>query len=166
MKNPELPVRTITEDIAWMAQTHMDILLRLSEYTDDRKGGYLVIADARTGMPIISLMVGQIPKEKYQKYFAFAHEKARRLFESHQKDASIVSSWQTRNPDKDQWGGAVLCKRWIVSFSGLPELVDEAFSASIAASIQVAPMSKALARRIGKISGNSFLEPLLNEALQ
>jgi hypothetical protein len=37
-----------------------------------------------------------------------------------------VSSWESRDPGHDRWGGAIRIEDLIFSFSGLPELADEA----------------------------------------
>lgn len=97
----------------------------LPDWPKDRSGGYFCLADG-AGVPIIIVKVGEPSIEKREKYRQFCIEKAARLaqFEGHQ------SSWQSRDPDYDMWGGAVRIKKnddeFIFSFSGFPELADEA----------------------------------------
>lgn len=99
----------------------------------EKKGGYLVIAlNNFSKMNICP--IGTIPKEKTQKYLALAQEKAHRLLADFLRCPDFyVSSWQTRNPETNKWGGSVLFKLDdiscnIFSFSGLAELTDEAIS--------------------------------------
>jgi len=88
-------------------------------------GGYFCVAEPEHGFPILVTPVGIIPVEKGEKYLSFCQEKAKRLA-SHQDH---MSSWESRNPDADQWGGAVrvsAVETLIFSISGFPELGDEA----------------------------------------
>ena len=87
-----------------------------------RSGGFFCLADARTGLPWVIAQLGEISNEKVEKYLAFCQEKARRLA----LHPEHTSSWQSRNPEDNQWGGAIRCGKYIYSFSGLPELGDEA----------------------------------------
>jgi hypothetical protein len=79
---------------------------------------------------------GQSNRENYAKYHTFSFEKALRLAQMH-KAHGHVSSWQSRDVSQALFGGAVLLycdldKRgakqayFVLSFSGLPELGDEA----------------------------------------
>ena len=45
-----------------------------------------------------------------------------------------MSSWQSRNPEIDRYGGAIWLRNYgaALSLSGLPELHDKAFAASLA----------------------------------
>lgn len=84
-------------------------------------GGYLCVAD-RAGTPLVVAKIGEVDAEKTSKYMSFCQEKARRLADHPEH----VASWQSRKPDEDQYGGAVSGDHYILSFSGLPELADEA----------------------------------------
>lgn len=88
---------------------------------EGKKGGYFCVADGLSGTPLLVALVGEIPLEKVEKYMEFAQEKARRL----SFHIGHVSSWESRDPDHDQWGGAIRIEDMIFSFSGLPELGDE-----------------------------------------
>ena len=71
-----------------------------------------------------------------KKYLRFSQEKAHRLYSDWLRDPASVSSWQTRQPEIDRYGGAVLfssCQEYcnIISFSGLNELSDEALSLTL-----------------------------------
>ncbi len=79
---------------------------------------------------------GASNREKFNKYWNLSIEKAQRLAAYAQYGA--ISSWvANRNPEKDQYGGAILMpcaipqlgseRVWtVLSFSGLPEVCDEA----------------------------------------
>ncbi len=98
----------------------------LPEY-NRRPGGFFCIADGKTGLPLLVKVVGSPPEDKGEKYFSFAQEKARRLA----KHPEHMSSWESRDPESDQWSGAVRYGGLIFSFSGLPELADEALILSL-----------------------------------
>ncbi len=89
---------------------------------EDRTGGYFCLAE-QNGRILTLTLLGTIPDlEKAKKYRHFAEEKALRLAEH----SRHVSSWQSRDPKHDKWGGAIRTSNLIFSFSGFPELWDEA----------------------------------------
>jgi len=79
-----------------------------------KEGGCFCLADEETGFPYATMLVGNVPKEKLSKYFSLCQEKAARLA-SHPED---IGSWESRNPEKEQWGGAIRFGKLIYSFSG------------------------------------------------
>ncbi|MDD2786164.1 MAG: hypothetical protein PHS79_04735 [Patescibacteria group bacterium] len=86
-----------------------------------RKGGWLCILDP-DGKIFFHEPIGEVPAEKDEKYKALAAEKALRLHEHPEHNMS----WQSRDPDKNQWGGAARHPDgWIISFSGFSEFWDE-----------------------------------------
>lgn len=91
-----------------------------------RKSGYFTLRDLNSGRVIFTIMLGNVPKEKQERYLNLSLEKGDRLYKNYRSDFKIFSSWQTRQPDKDKWGGAIRANRYILSFSGLSELLDEA----------------------------------------
>ena len=91
----------------------------------ERCGGYLTVLVR--GEPQISLcsVVGYFGEgdDNPEQYLIYSQEKAERLrkwWHQHR------SSWQSRDPDQGRYGGAISADQRIISFSGLPELVDEA----------------------------------------
>jgi hypothetical protein len=94
----------------------------------DRTGGMLCVAD-KSGV-ILICQIGEIADlEKAAQWRITCQEKTKRLL-SVEFD---YSSWQTRDFDNKKYGGAVRTKDgFIISFSGLSEHLDEAFSALIA----------------------------------
>ena len=85
-------------------------------------GGCFSIADAETGLFHIVTPIGEVLPEKLLKYLSLCQEKARRLW----GNPDHVSSWESRNEEKGQWGGAIRYGSLILSLSGFPELGDEA----------------------------------------
>ena len=88
----------------------------------DCTGGYLAWTDSN-GIPFIAgLMWGSMPIGKAAKRREFALEKATRLalHNLHR------TSYRSRNPKEERWGGAIRAGLHILSFSGFPEKWDEA----------------------------------------
>lgn len=92
---------------------------------DGKTGGCLCVTDHK-GHVYLKAYIGKVPKDKLHKYWTFAEEKANRL-SNNIPISRHVSSWQSRNTQYEQWGGAIKTPRHIYSFSGFPELYDEAF---------------------------------------
>ncbi len=81
------------------------------------KGRFGKIASAEVFKSIGTIKPGKRALAKRR-----AQEKPRRL--SRHRDH--VSSYQSRNEKRDRWGGAIAARNFYLSFSGLPELCDEA----------------------------------------
>jgi hypothetical protein len=127
----------------------------------DHSGGYFCLMKEESGQILYVQKICDIPDvidpdfdRKAFKYCYFAIEKAVRLFQS----IDVRSSWMNRNPDKDQWGGAIRVhvegSGLILSFSGLPELADEAIVLS--AAVRRGLMSYKDAAEIAELSNNEF----------
>ena len=97
-----------------------------------RQAGYFTLRDIATGRVIFTIILGDVPKEKQEKYLQLSLEKGDRLYKNYKSNFKNFSSWQTRNPDKDLWGGAIRAGKYVLSFSGLSELLDEAFVLEVA----------------------------------
>ncbi|HLC45031.1 MAG TPA: hypothetical protein VJK50_04300 [Patescibacteria group bacterium] len=120
----------------------------------DRTGGYFCLVDPDSGFCVILFRIGTVAADKGQKYYSFAQEKALRL-RAHPEHRS---SWQSRNPDQSQWGGAVKAKTYIFSFSGLPELADEAAMLELA--VDLGELDLMAAFHLARISDNDFFAQL------
>jgi hypothetical protein len=121
-----------------------------------RRGGYLaVLVRGEPGFSLCS-RVGIFIDDSEQ-YLTFSKEKAERLqglWHQH------LSSWQSRDPDQGRWGGAIRADQIIISFSGLPELVDEAVVT--AAAYWLGELTEyAQVLKIVDISKNPFTEELI-----
>ena len=111
-----------------VAERVMGAYLRLPKNKGTtRRGGALTIMDAANGLPLLIFPVGELAQEKVFKYFKLSLEKAERVYNTGQRTSRV-----TRDPEKGLWGGAVRIGGIIISFSGLPELDDEAFGMAFA----------------------------------
>ena len=124
MKNKQLDYNNLNFLRAGMKKA---LRVAMATFADDeawagRSGFYACVADGGTGEILMLYSFGTIPEEKFWKYLSFCQEKAKRLA-AHPEH---LSSWQSRNPDNSQYGGAIRVGRFILSCSGLPELGDEA----------------------------------------
>lgn len=118
-------------------------------------GGYLCIADGKNGLPILVMLIGEVPLGKAPKYLEFCQEKAGRLA----GHPNHESSWESRNEEKNRWGGAIRFRDLILSFSGLPELGDEAAMLRAAEDVDGHKFSD-IAERIAKRSKNIYWDAL------
>ena len=87
-----------------------------------RKGGFFSIYDKETKV-MVSYSLGVYPTEKMSQYLRNATEKVTRLVgnDDHR-------SFQSRNEQKEHWGGGIRWGKIICAFSGFPEKIDEAIS--------------------------------------
>ena len=149
------------------------------DLSPEKKGGYLTVGlDCMTSTFVSP--VGTYDPAKEEKYKELSGEKADRLYANWARDHSSVSSYQSKNPSVGkygQWGGSVLFARRapsvikhgtrltcdIVSFSGLPELGDEAVSFVLGFRLELGSGNyDELAKQIIGVSGNPSLRDLFN----
>jgi len=133
----------------------------------EKAGGYLVIGSRGFEERYI-LKIGTCPAEKEDKYRNLAQEKAHRLFSDWLRDPLTISSWQTREPKLDRWGGAVSfpiigerspsCD--IISFSGLIEPADEALGLMLGYQFNLAT-DPSFAERVISISANKVYREMM-----
>lgn len=140
---------------AWYA-----VALAVAHLKDpDRLGSYFCLILHEEGSAPIGFChepVGIVKPEKAEKYFDLSAEKATRLNRMYDERGDL-SSWQSRNPDQQQWGGAIIAGGWVLSCSGLPELWDEAVM--LATAVISGFLTYADAKSIADISGNArFIE--------
>jgi hypothetical protein len=122
--------------------------------SEGKEGGFLTIRDKDTGHILITLLIGRVPHEKAVKYHELSQEKGGRLHNRICLGENHISSWQSRNPDNGLWGGAIATEKFVVSFSGMPELGDEAIVLLIA--MQMKWLNQQEAEVIASTSQNSF----------
>ncbi len=131
-------------------------------------GGYLCAIDAERGGLLMLARVGEVHDHEVpllmKEVQGFAREKADRLLENILRggmDSSHhLTSWESRDPDHGKYGGAVrTLAPFILSFSGLPELADEAVVAY--AAYREGSMSLEMAIAISNITDNHYLRKLL-----
>jgi hypothetical protein len=153
-------------EIAQMVEGMLGIMLALSIIDLTRTGGFVAVLEIRNGptarTPILVARIGEVSQAKHQKYHDFSAEKALRLQTySHSDGHQHVSSWQSRDPDQDRWGGAILAGMHILSFSGLPELADEALMLAVAVKLRLLSASKAM--EIAQLSDNGFYRLIVDK---
>lgn len=140
--------------ILWIVEKLVEEATKL--HGTEKRGGYLTVLIR--GEPQISLCsaVGVFSDDP-EKYLVYSQEKAERLrgfWHQH------LSSWESRDPDHGRWGGAIRAGDLIISFSGLPELVDEAVVTAAAYWLgEITEYAQVL--RIADISQNPFTEQLV-----
>ncbi len=90
---------------------------------EGRTGGGIFLRKHDTKRVIIPLTeVCEVTNGKLEKYLGFCEEKAKRA----RSCFSIQTlSLQSRNPDRDLWGGGYCDGAYEIEFSGLPEAVGE-----------------------------------------
>jgi len=155
---------------------YMPIILDVARGMSDVKGsefkreGYLTLMDGITGEIIFTVPFGEIPEEKREKYFDISQEKANRLFSNvnmHLPNGH-TSSWESRNIDENKYGGAIyfncFSTVFILSFSGMPELIDEAMML-VLGSIIAKKIGKPMIPKIKAYDRNPYWESLLQKFL-
>jgi hypothetical protein len=93
----------------------------------DRAGGYLCEMNAEKQLVHIE-KIGTVSAEKDRRYKSLAEEKCHRLL----AHPTHNTSYESRNPNNDKWGGAIRLIDGAAGFSGLAELDDEAFVMTLA----------------------------------
>lgn len=132
-----------------------------------RHGGYMCIfsSDQKCdphAMPLSIVMIGGPPEEKRAKYYELSLEKGRRLLLL-SRTAGHKSSWQSRNERALHYGGAIVADGYILSFSGLDELDDEALM--LVTGVEDGLMEMDEAHEIARISNNQRFITLSDEVL-
>ncbi len=117
--------------ILLILRTVMDIAEGLIPYINNknpdgptRTGGVLrVWQRVDEGGPYLEVLMCSIGElgVKLPTYLQFSLEKGERLI----THPDHVSSWQSRDEAAEQYGGAIRCGPFVLSFSGLPEAWDE-----------------------------------------
>jgi hypothetical protein len=126
-------------------------LAHQSDYPQERNYGYFTVRSRQSGQVIFILRIGKCPPERAEKCLALSQEKGRRLFETKE----LISSWQSRDPEQERWGGAIVTEEYILSFSGLPERADEALMLRFAQVRRLAGNEEL--QKIAEASNNPFL---------
>ncbi|MDB4991798.1 MAG: hypothetical protein JWL75_43 [Parcubacteria group bacterium] len=94
--------------------------------SEGKLGGYACVAQ-QDGLPILIMALGEPNEAKSATRLEFCQEKVRRLA----ANTAHSLSFESRDPDNNKWGGAARGKRYIVSFSGMPERLDEYFALAV-----------------------------------
>ncbi|MFH0874169.1 MAG: hypothetical protein V1846_05025 [Candidatus Komeilibacteria bacterium] len=73
--------------------------------------------------------IGDVWEDKLPKYLFYSTEKSARLL----THPDHVSSWQSRRPRFDEYGGAIRTEKGLLSFSGLREDLDHTLMVAVGA---------------------------------
>lgn len=151
--------RSLRQAVQAMPGVLEEAIKLLRESGEDRAGGYLSIAIARDSPLVLRMPFGTMLFCKAVKYSELSVEKLIRLLGS---DASILTSYDTRDPVAEiilstgesrpwgRWGGAIrvpsggMILEDAISFSGLPELWDEALMFALAIKLEWLPQGAVL----------------------
>ena len=106
---------------------------------------------------VLKGMIGKVIDSEIDRYHDFADEKASRLTVS---SGMYYSSYQTRKPELEKYGGAIRGKNFILSISGLAsEHEDEAVA--MATLILCKEMDELVANDLAESTGNKIFAQLL-----
>ncbi len=97
-------------------------LVRL-KLTRKTTGGYLTIVERDTGAIVLTILIGTLQFERTAKHRRLSIEQAKRVF-----DEKLSSSFQNRNIEQGKSAGAVSGEKFIYSFSGHCEEINEVVS--------------------------------------
>ncbi len=131
-------------------------LMRSNELIDySRTGGTLVVlALINPLLPFRAMPIGSVDDPaKATAYQGFALEKAERLAAGC-FGGGQVSSWQTKDEALERYAGAIRAGGLVFSFSGLPELADEALVLALA--VRMTRLARQQAIDIARLSGNEI----------
>ena len=129
---------------------------------EKQNSGFFTILER--GKAPITCEIGSCPSDEAEMCKLLSLEKAMRLKQSHDH----LLSWESRDPNAmvegqsgnkpwGKWGGAVrLGTSIIISFSGLPEMGDEA--AMIYAAYDVCWLNDLAVESLQRINGNEFIK--------
>jgi hypothetical protein len=133
----------------------------------ERTGGYMAVLRISGIKMLFVNEIGECAADLSIRCFGYCQEKVRRLLGNLEEDH--VSSWQSRNPEKKEYGGAIKApvvgmgieagKNIIGAVSGLVEHGDEAVTLVIWMVFRWIILDEA--QEIIKISRNPFFYPLL-----
>lgn len=134
---------------------------------DDKTGGIFYCLNWSTGKFLLMASIGYNDPKQMPARMAVAQEKAYRVFVLTGM-TTFVTSYDSRNPDLGLWGGAVGIRGrndrsdLVLSFSGLPELWDEA--AMLVTAVPSHEMSEDMVLAHISDERNPHLRPLLAAA--
>jgi len=121
-----------------------------------RHSGYFTVSKVNSLAHLIAIELGDgglQAQDDLDRFQVNSKEKATRLISG--INEGYTTSWQTRNPNENHYGGAVIiCDEYAFSFSGLPELHDEALMLYVAYCSGL--ISKSDAFKIASISENDY----------
>ncbi len=147
---------------------YMPMILDLARGMTDIKGrefdrrGFLTLMDGITCKILFTITFGEIPEDKRELYFNLSQEKAIRLFTTG-LPLGHTTSYESRDTNKDQYGGAIYVDLHstivILSFSGMPELIDEVMMTVLAKGLSM-EVCKPILTKIEALERNPYREQM------
>lgn len=128
------------------------VLQRGGSDSADEACAAFCVADGTTGKVLFGPSFAHLPAAKIGEHLVSCEEKAMRLA----GNPDHISSWQSRNPEMDRWGGAIRAGSLILSMSGMREAADEALMLAVARKILKSPEEQQLLDQIAKLSKNPY----------
>lgn len=148
------PWRTKEDALAEFPNTLALVTRQLTGEDAGRCGGFFCLSWTDDKGKTTILRHGKIgdvfDADRRRRYRKLSREKLTRRL----KNPGHVSSWQSRNPEQDEWGGDIKAGDFDLSFSGLPELADEAVMLALAVILLLLTFEEACA--IARISDNQY----------
>lgn len=134
-----------------------DTYLNKEKVSNILPSGYFTLRDAVSGRVMLLCQTGICPDDKAEIFFQNSLEKGQRLFSNFAHLHFHKSSWQSRD-GVTKFAGAIFIPNLILSFSGLPELADEAIMLMLAINLGLGEEN--YCNGIAKISGNNIFHDL------
>ena len=156
--------------LEWLERKFHRVIMDLGDLAKDKDSGVFRLwtsdDDGNKFYQTLSTVMGTPAPEWYDGTRDISKEKAKRL--SSKENYEHISSWQSRNPDLKRYGGAIKIHTkvmntfsrdienviLILSFSGLPEVGDEALVLLLAR--EMGWLSEARITTYTEISGNEL----------
>ncbi len=130
----------------------VDLLRRNGQ--SDKEGGYFAVFEIGRANLVLLASIGYNLQSKIEGRQQVSQEKCTRILAN-----GHPTSYESREPVAGRWGGAVRGEGYIFSFSGLPELWDEA--AMFVLAIKLGQLHKSEVLRQISEERNPHLRPLL-----
>ncbi len=130
-----------------------------------RRGGFLCVLRrlALGASPLLHVLIGRVPTDKTTRCFTLSHEKSTRL--KRHLSAGHLTSWESRDPSRDRYGGAIAGTTFLYGFSGFSEDDDSALMIALALqaddlswedakrmSARITPMSENVIRTVRRLT--------------
>jgi hypothetical protein len=157
-------------------RTFSDVLAVCSAFVEmdedwgDRSCAYFFAKPADAHVVTVGVLLGgqggnYDRREKYQDYAREKAQRLERMMDAEELVERHLTSWESRAPERDKWGGAIVVPidgiEYLFSLSGLPEQGDEAFCLVLAERFR--PGDEAVAARCAEIAertGNPYYADL------
>ena len=142
-------------DVTSKVEEVLESLTSLGGGGPENASGYFVLRERLGGGTVLVAEIGEylLQNQKAFRDSASAREQGRRLL----KRTDHISSWQSREEERQLYGGAIIAGPWVPSFAGLSsEHANE--TVSLATSLHFEWIKPEDAAKVAKISQNTLFE--------